>query len=83
MNVSLLIPRPAAVRQVVHGVVRQQLNATLWRITRQSGEVLGYVEHRGDVREPYRAKRMLPDRRSFLGFGDFDDLDEAIEVLRW
>lgn len=82
MNVSMLIPRPTAVRQVVHGVVRQQLNASLWRITRQSGEVLGYVEYLGNVREPYRAKRMLPDRRHFLGYGDFDDIDEAIDVLR-
>ncbi|GGA76146.1 hypothetical protein GCM10011490_28680 [Pseudoclavibacter endophyticus] len=82
MNVNLLIPRPAAVRETVRGVVRQQLNATLWRITRQSGEVLGYVEHLGEVGHPYRAKRMLPDRRGFMGFGDFDDLGEAVEALR-
>lgn len=83
MNVNLLIPRPAAVREVVRGVVRQQLNATLWRITRQSGEVLGYVEFLGGAHEPYRAKRMRSDRRGFIGFGDFDGLDDAIEALRW
>lgn len=83
MNVSLLIPRPAAVRELVRGVIRQQLNATLWRVTRPSGEVLGYVEDLGNVREPFRAKRMLPDRRGFIAFGDFASLDDAIEALRW
>ena len=82
MNVNLLIPRPVAVRQTVGGVVRQQLNTTLWRITRRSGEVLGYVEHLGASGRPFRAKRMTPDRRGFVSWGDFDDFDEAVEALR-
>ncbi|MGO2111522.1 MAG: hypothetical protein ACTH31_07900 [Pseudoclavibacter sp.] len=83
MTIDLLIPRPATVREIVRGVVRQQLNASLWRITRQSGEVLGYVEYLGEVGHRYRAKRMLPDRRGFIAYGDFDEIDEAVEVLRY
>lgn len=82
MNVTMLVPRPATVRETVGGVVRHQLNACLWRITRPNGEVLGYVEQRAETARRFHTKRMLPDRRSFLGFGDFSDFEEAVEALR-
>lgn len=81
-NLSVLIPRPAAVRSESRGTVRQQLHATLWRITRSSGEVLGYVEELTDGSRPFRAKRMTADRRGFHGFGDFTELEEAVDALR-
>ena len=83
MNVSTLIPRPAAVRHVVRGVVRQQLNASLWRDTRETGDVLGYVELLDGLGGRVRAKRMTPDRRGFIPAGDFSGVDEAVEALRF
>lgn len=83
MNVSMLIPRPLAVREHARGVIRQQLNASLWRVTRPAGDVLGYVEHVAEGAHAFRAKRMTADRRGFNAYGDFDDFDEAVEALRW
>lgn len=83
MNVSLLIPRAEAVRTQVRGVVRHQLNAALWRITRASGEVLGYIERVDASGRPFHAKRMTADRRGFVEWGAYSDFDEAVDVLRW
>lgn len=82
MNVALLIPRPLAVREQVRGVIRQQLNATLWRVSRPAGDVLGYVEHLAGNGHAFRAKRMTADRRGFNAYGDFDEFDDAVEALR-
>lgn len=82
MNVATLIPRPAAVRHVVGGIVRQQLNASLWRVSRQSGDILGYVELLDDTAGRMRAKRMTPDRRGFILAGEFSNVDEAVDALR-
>lgn len=66
------------------GIAMIQLHETLWRVTRASGEVLGYIERStegGDRR--YRAKRMLLGRDRFLPLGDFWDIDDAIDCFRF
>ncbi len=66
------------------GIAMIQLHETLWRVTRASGEVLGYIESSaegGDRR--YHAKRMLLGRSSSLPLGDFWDIDDAIDCFRF
>jgi hypothetical protein len=59
-----------------------QLNDELWRVTRPSGEVLGYVEHNLD-RNRFVAKRMLQRQRRFLPIGEFWSLDDAMDCFRF
>jgi hypothetical protein len=59
-----------------------QLNDELWRVTRPSGEVLGYVEHNPD-RNRFVAKRMLQRQRRFLPIGEFWSLDDAMDCFRF
>jgi len=59
-----------------------QLHDELWRVTRDSGEVIGYIERfveRGEHR--YRAKRMLVLQKRFVSIGEFWRMDEALDVL--
>jgi len=61
-----------------------QLNEELWRITRESGEVLGYIDRfieRGDYR--YRAKRMIVRQNRFVGIGEFWRMDDALDCFRF
>lgn len=66
------------------GVATIQLNDDLWRITRTSGEVLGYVER---VTTPaghrFTAKRMLQRQRRFLPVGEFWSVDDAMDCFRF
>ena len=65
-----------------HGIAMIQLHDDLWRITRPSGEVLGYVERfseRGASR--FRAKRMLVSQRRFVAVGEFWTISEAIDCF--
>ncbi len=66
------------------GVATIQLHDDLWRITRSSGEVLGYVE-RIDTAAGHRfvAKRMLPRQRRFLAVGEFWTADDAMDCFRY
>lgn len=60
-----------------------QLHNDLWRITRSSGEVVGYVERfvdRGDFR--YRAKRMIVRQKRFVAIGEFWSMDDALDCFR-
>jgi len=64
------------------GVAVIQLHDELWRVTRSSGEVIGYVERfveRGEHR--YRAKRMLVLQKRFVSIGEFWRMEEALDVL--
>ena len=64
------------------GVAVIQLHDELWRVTRDSGEVVGYIERfveRGEFR--YRAKRMLVLQKRFVSIGEFWRMDEALDVL--
>ena len=66
------------------GVATVQVGEDLWRITRSSGEVLGYVER---VTTPaghrFTAKRMLQRQRRFLPVGEFWTVDDAMDCFRF
>ncbi|MGV8884751.1 MAG: hypothetical protein ACOH1T_04075 [Microbacteriaceae bacterium] len=65
------------------GVAVTALHDELWRITRTTGEVLGYIERfveRGEHR--FRAKRMLVRQQRFVGIGDFWRMDDALDCFR-
>ena len=65
------------------GVTVIQLNDDLWRITRSTGEVLGYLERfidRGHFR--YRAKRMIVRQQRFVAIGEFWRMDDALDCFR-
>ncbi len=70
---------PVAARR--SGVAYVQLNNGLWRITRTSGAVVGYVEQLGGGR--YAAKRLASTGRSFLPVGEFRSFDDAVDCLRF
>jgi hypothetical protein len=59
-------------------------HSELWRVTRRSGEVLGYIEgfdESGSAR--FRAKRMFSARRPSLPLGEFWSIDDAIDCFRF
>ena len=60
-----------------------QLHNELWRITRSTGEVLGYIERfvdRGEFR--FRAKRMIVRQNRFVPIGEFWSMDDALDCFR-
>ncbi|CAN5312998.1 hypothetical protein BH11ACT2_BH11ACT2_20010 [soil metagenome] len=64
------------------GIAMIQLHDELWRVTRDSGEVLGYVERfadRGTWR--FRAKRMLVSQRRFVAVGEFWRIGDAVDCF--
>lgn len=69
---------------IVRGVASIQLNDDLWRVTRPSGEVLGYVERISTAAgHRFVAKRMLQRQRRFLPIGEFWTEDDAMECFRF
>jgi hypothetical protein len=59
-----------------------QLHDELWRVTRPSGEVLGYLERFGvrtGVR--FRAKRFIARQRRFVEMGEFWSMDDAVDCF--
>jgi hypothetical protein len=59
-----------------------QLHNELWRLTRPSGEVLGYVERfsvRAGLR--FRAKRFIAHQRRFVAIGEFWSMDDAVDCF--
>jgi hypothetical protein len=66
------------------GIVLVQLHDELWRVTRRSGEVLGYIESFDDAgHRRFRAKRMFSARRQSLPLGEFWSVDDAIDCFRF
>jgi hypothetical protein len=66
------------------GIALVQLHDELWRVTRTSGEVLGYIEafsERGISR--FRAKRMFNAHRPSLPLGEFWSMDDAVSCFRF
>ncbi|NEM91664.1 hypothetical protein G3T37_09870 [Galbitalea soli] len=67
-----------------YGITLVQLHDSLWRVTRPSGDVLGYIEsfpERGETR--FRAKRMFSSSRRSLPLGEFWSIDDAITCFRF
>lgn len=66
------------------GIALVQLHDELWRVTRRSGEVLGYIESFVDSGTPrFRAKRMFSSRRPSMPLGEFWSIDDAIDCFRF
>lgn len=66
------------------GVALVQLHDELWRVTRPSGDVLGYVESFLDPRgRRYRSKRLIPLQKRFINIGEFWSFDDAVDCLRF
>ncbi|MCU1468893.1 MAG: hypothetical protein JWQ39_42 [Glaciihabitans sp.] len=66
------------------GIRLIQLHDELWRVTRNSGEVLGYIESFIDRGTPrYRAKRMFSAQRPSLPLGEFWVIDDAVDCFRF
>jgi hypothetical protein len=66
------------------GISLVQLHDELWRVTRRSGEVLGYIESFVDSgNRRFRAKRMFSSRRPSMPLGEFWSIDDAIDCFRF
>jgi len=66
------------------GIALVQLHDQLWRVTRRTGEVLGYIESFDESgHQRFRAKRMFNSRRPSLPLGDFWSIDDAIDCFRF
>jgi len=65
------------------GIALVELSDTLWRITRSSGEVLGYIES-VEEREGRRfhTKRLLTNQSRTLPLGDFWSFSDALDCFR-
>ena len=61
-----------------------QVNDRLWRVTRATGEMLGYVESfDAPGGDRYRAKRYVLRARRFDVLGEFWRIDDATDALRF
>jgi hypothetical protein len=61
-----------------------QVNDRLWRVTRPTGEILGYVElFDSPAGDRYRAKRYILRARRFDVLGEFWRIDDATDALRF
>ena len=64
------------------GITLVQLHNELWRVTRSTGEVLGYIERFSESQgERYRAKRLLVRQRRFIVIGEFWAINDAIDCF--
>ncbi len=84
VTLAIVETTPAVRRAVRPGVTLVQLHDELWRVTRQTGEVLGYIERFAEAQGPrFRAKRMLVQQRRFMVVGEFWSFDEAVDCFAW
>jgi hypothetical protein len=75
---------PAATTGSRSAIRLQQVNDRLWRVTRATGEMLGYVESfDSSAGDRYRAKRYLLRARRFDVLGEFWRIDDATDALRF
>lgn len=65
------------------GVTTVPLRGGRWRVTREHGEVLGYVDLVADAAgERYRSARMRPRHDGFVPLGEFASAEDALDVVR-
>lgn len=70
-------------RTVRRGISLVEISPTLSRITRVTGEVLGYVEIVGSGRDrAFSARRLISDGRGMLPLGEFWTMDDALDCFR-
>jgi len=76
---------PTVIAPSRRGLTIVALRDELWRVTRTGGDVLGYIElateQHGATR--YRAKRMVVRQHRFVGVGEFWNMDDAVDSLRF
>lgn len=66
------------------GLTLVQLHDGLVRVTRPTGEVLGYVESFQHAQgERFRAKRYSPRQRRFVEIGEFWSRSDATDCFRF
>jgi hypothetical protein len=84
--ITPVLPQPAAAGPIPlarAGIALVKLRGDLWRMTRPTGEVLGYVERFPTIAgERFRAKRLLARQGRFVVDGEFWSVNDAIECLR-
>ena len=65
------------------GLHAARLNDSLWRVTRQAGDVLGYIERFSESRGiRFRAKRLIVRQQRFVPIGEFWSMQEALQCFR-
>ena len=67
------------------GVTTVPLRGGRWRVTREEGEVLGYVDlvaGSGAALPRYRSARMRPRHDGFVSLGEFTSAEDALDVVR-
>jgi hypothetical protein len=84
----LELPAPLPLRVTPRGLAIVPRRGALWRVAREDGLVLGYVERvsadeGGDGGARYRSKRMIGRAAGFTVLGDFAAPDDAVEALRY
>jgi hypothetical protein len=71
----------------VNGLTLVQLNNSLWRVLGATGSVRGYIElvpaERAGGTDRFRAKRLMPNLRTFLSLGEFWEMRDAVDCLRF
>ena len=71
----------------VNGLTLVQLNNSLWRVLGKTGSVRGYIElipaEQPGGTERFRAKRLMPNLRTFLSLGEFWEMRDAVDCLRF
>jgi hypothetical protein len=71
----------------INGLTLVQLNNSLWRVLAKSGSVRGYIElvpaEQPGATDRYRAKRLMPNLRTFLSLGEFWEIRDAVDCLRF
>jgi len=73
----------AAAPKAPAGVRLVELHDGLWRVTRNDGDVLGYVEQLAEAAGiRYRAKRMIASQQRFVSVGEFWSADDAVQCFR-
>lgn len=78
MTLSLMTPPPGAT--VPHPSVETvPVGASLWRVIRPGGAMLGYIDRiPGPGGDQFRVRRMLTTQRRFIPIGDFSRFEDAL-----
>lgn len=68
---------------VRRGISLVEISPALTRVTRVTGEVLGYIEVVGAGHDcSFSARRLISDGRGMLPLGEFWSVDDAVDCFR-
>lgn len=75
---------PPRGRLSVGGVDLLRVSERSWRATDTAGRVLGHIQMRGESNgRRYVARRFLASRNAYRDLGEFWDLGEAVDCVRF